>query len=54
MINVLHLIWIAPLCVIIGMVILAFIFGATQESREYEAYLKGIEEGKKLGAKTNE
>ena len=45
MISALHLIWIIPLCIIAGMVVLGFIVGASNNSKEYEIYQEGIKEG---------
>ena len=48
MISVIHLLWIIPVCIIAGGLILAFFMGATGNSREFEAYQEGIIEGKRM------
>ena len=51
MINAMHLFWILPLCAFITMLLTAFIISATIPNKEYEAYMQGIEYGKKLALK---
>ena len=45
MISTEHLLWIVPLCLLGGGFLPAFIMGATQTEKEYEAYNRGIKEG---------
>ena len=51
MINVINLLWIIPVCIIVGGLLLAFFVGATNNSKEYEAYQQGIVEGKRTMSK---
>lgn len=48
MINALNLLWIVPICIVVGAMSLAFFMGATQNNREYEAYQQGIIEGQRM------
>ena len=48
MINALHLCWIIPTAIILGMLVTAIIVGVTQSNKEYEAYMAGIEKGKSI------
>ena len=47
MINAVHLIWIIPSCVFVGMLITAFFVGAAVGTNEYEVYQEGFKEGYK-------
>ena len=46
MINALHLVWIIPLCMSVGVFTTALFVGATCLSRESDAYHRGYEDGK--------
>lgn len=45
MISALHLIWIIPSCLGIGVMVMGFIAGATLPTAEYDAYVTGIQDG---------
>ena len=47
MISALHLIWIIPLCIVVGMFALAFFVSATINNTEYESYNEGFKDGYK-------
>lgn len=48
MIAASNLIWIIPVCVLAGLLIMGFIVGATLRDREFDAYQQGIKHGKKM------
>ena len=48
MISTIHLIWIIPLCVCIGMLTTAFIVGATTNNKYQEMYNRGVKHGMDL------
>lgn len=48
MIHIVDLMWIVPLCLVIGAVASAFFCGATLHNREYDAYQEGIRYGKSM------
>lgn len=59
MINALQLLWIIPLALFIGFLSSAFVIGATQGNKEYEAYQNGYKNGfddalKKMNARVSE
>lgn len=45
MINAEHLLWIVPLCLLVGGFLLAFIMSAAQTEKEHEAYSRGVKDG---------
>lgn len=45
MINVAHLLWLVPICILGGGFLLVFITGAAQLEKEHQAYDKGFKEG---------
>jgi hypothetical protein len=47
MINALHLIWIIPTCICVGMFVLAFFVGAAINNCEYQSYNDGFKDGYK-------
>lgn len=47
MISALHLIWIIPLCLIVGGVVTTFFISVSQSNREWDIYEEGIQEGMK-------
>lgn len=51
MINALNLLWVVPVCIVVGAISLAFFIGATQNNREYEAYQQGLMEGRRIMVK---
>ena len=51
MINALNLLWIVPICTVVGAVASAFFIGATQNAKEYEAYQQGLVEGQRMMSK---
>jgi hypothetical protein len=48
MISITHLIWIIPLCVCIGVLLTAFIVGASTNNKYQEIYDIGVEHGMNL------
>jgi hypothetical protein len=49
MINILHLIWIIPVCLLLGSVTAGFFMSVTKSNREYDIYEEGIQEGLRRG-----
>lgn len=45
MINVINLIWIIPLSITCGMLVMAFFKGATKNNKDYEIYQEGYRAG---------
>ena len=47
MISALHLLWIIPLCFLLGVLVLGFVVGATRTNKESDIYQEGVREGMK-------
>lgn len=48
MISVLHLLWIIPICFLLGILSVAFVVSATQNGRESDIYQEGVREGYRM------
>ena len=54
MIDIQHLFWIVPICILTGGLLVAFFIGAESNNREYEAYHMGVQDGLKQAKNYND